>query len=330
MYVIHGHNYRSVLYESLRRLEQYGRKCMPRGKVTIEIESTCLVIDNPRDRVALLQGRQANIFSTLAETIWVLAGRNDLSFISYYLKSIANFSDDGVSLHGAYGPRLRNWKGVDQVMQVYQLLYADPDTRRAVISLFDPECDFDNTRRDIPCNNWLQFLIRDGKLNLHVVSRSMDVIWGSTINVFEWTVLQEIMATWLGIEMGSYVHYIGSLHIYEEFTSRSQAILSYPLDLTEYACVTWNIPMNAFDACLQECVEVMSVLQKDVEQPVIKAEWPEIIQVVVRMMWVYALHKSDRYEEAWYSLHSIDSCDLIIAGESFLLRNPNYKQYIEA
>jgi len=100
---------------------------------------------------------------------------------------------------GAYGPRLRNWFGVDQVAAVFQLLRADHASRRAVINLFDPSRDFAQSK-DVPCNNWLHFLIRDGHLVLNVVTRSNDIMWGfSGINTFEWSVLHEMMAFWLGV-----------------------------------------------------------------------------------------------------------------------------------
>ncbi len=106
-------------------------------------------------------------------------------------------------------PRLRNWKGgVDQVAQVRELLAASPDSRRAVISLFDPEIDFQDSK-DIPCNNWLHFLVRDGRLHLNVAARSTDIWFGfSAINGFEWSVLLEMMARWLKLDVGTDLFYV--------------------------------------------------------------------------------------------------------------------------
>ena len=197
--------------------------------------------------MALLSGRKANIFATLAETLWVLAGRDDLEFIGYYLQRIASFSDDGIVLHGAYGPRLKNWQGINQFTEVLRVLRNDPDSRRAVMILFDPARDFDSKRKDIPCNNWLQFSIRDQKLHMRVTSRSMDVIWGSTINVFEWTVIQELLSHQLGISPGTYTHFVGSLHLYEDFTQRAHDILAHKLDMTSYNTIPWDIPFASLD-----------------------------------------------------------------------------------
>ena len=77
------------------------------------------------------------------------------------------FSDNGRTWHGAYGPRLRNWNGVDQIDETRRLLLEETATRRAVMSLYDPSRDFVKSK-DVPCNNWLNWLVRDGKLHLTV------------------------------------------------------------------------------------------------------------------------------------------------------------------
>jgi thymidylate synthase len=59
----------------------------------------------------VLPGRNNNVFAQLAETAWVLAGRNDLAFLGHYLPRVADFSDDGRTWRGAYGPRIRRWGG---------------------------------------------------------------------------------------------------------------------------------------------------------------------------------------------------------------------------
>lgn len=229
MYHCQAGNYRDTLRSCLTELMKDGSSVSPRNLLTRELEDVTLAISNPRDRTPSLPGRNANIFALLAETIWVIAGRADLEFMKYYLPRLPQFSDDGTTLSGAYGPRIRSWSGVDQLTSVYETLRADPASRRAVISLFDPSRDHEQARKDIPCNNWLQFTIRNNRLNLRVTSRSMDVIWGSAINIFEWTILQELLAHWLQVDVGQYTHFIGSLHIYSDFYQRATTILSHPI-----------------------------------------------------------------------------------------------------
>ena len=138
MHFVRGDDYNELLYKSLRLIRSRGRSCSPRGRRTRELQSVCLRIHDPTGRVSSLEGRKSNVFATLADTLWVLSGRNDIAFISYYLRRIGEYSDDGVTLHGGYGPRLRNWEGVDQVAEAVRLLRETPSTRRCVIGLFDP------------------------------------------------------------------------------------------------------------------------------------------------------------------------------------------------
>src|SRR4029078_12597498 len=118
-----------------------------------------------------------------------LNGRNDLDFIRYFLPRAVDFSDDGVTWRAGYGPRLRDYgPGIDQIEFVVNELRANPNSRRAVLSLLDPGEDstFPIKTNDFPCTQSLSFMERDGKLDLTVFIRSNDLIWGwSHINLFE-------------------------------------------------------------------------------------------------------------------------------------------------
>lgn len=178
----------------------------------------------PWQRYITTPGRKASLPAQIAETMWLLAGRDDIAWLSHYLPRAAEFSDDGVRWRGAYGPRLRGWDvrlgdgstgQVDQLAHVVQLLKDDPTTRRAVISIYDPAVDTE-PGKDIPCNNWIHFVARDGKLQAHVTIRSNDLMWGwSGINAFEWSALQEIVAGLVGLQQGALTFSISSLHLYE-------------------------------------------------------------------------------------------------------------------
>lgn len=157
--------------------------------------------------------------------MWVLSGRNDLEFLSHYLPRAVDFSDDKKTWRAAYGPRLRNWYGSDQFKNVAELLLSDPHSKRAVMSIFDPSKDYVDTL-DVPCNNWLHFMKRNGKLNLDVAVRANDAIWGfGGINTFEWSVLLQMMAYWTDSEIGFMSWYTGTIHIYERHYERSKMIL---------------------------------------------------------------------------------------------------------
>lgn len=197
-----------------------------RGEQTRELRARLIEVSDIRSRYVLLPHRNNNIFASIAESMWVLAGRNDLKFLSAYLERAVDFSDDGLTWRAGYGPRLRYWNGVDQLAEIVKILRKEPLSRRAVASLYDPGRDFVESR-DIPCNNWLHFLMRDGRLDLHVAARSTDIWWGfSGINAFEWTLLLEVMSRWLQCTPGRLVFFSSSLHLYERHFDRASRLLA--------------------------------------------------------------------------------------------------------
>ena len=169
------HNQTEALVQVLREIDNNGREVTTRGFTQKEILSSLITIDNPNERAIVLKNRNKNIFALIAETLWVLGGRNDLGFLSHYLPRAIDFSDDGLTWRAAYGPRLRNWYGIDQFETIIDRINEDTYTKRAVMTIFDPQLDFVETK-DVPCNNWLHFMSRDNKLNLDVVVRANDAI----------------------------------------------------------------------------------------------------------------------------------------------------------
>lgn len=220
--------YRNASHAFLSELElirNEGEVVDVRGSTTQERRARLITISHPRERCIVVPHRGNDVFASAAETVWVLAGRNDLSFLNAYLPRAADFSDDGLSWRAGYGPRMRDWHGIDQLAQARTELQTDPASRRAVISLFDPASDYGNSL-DVPCTNWLHFLIRNGELDLNVTIRSNDIWWGfSGINTFEWSVLLEAMAHWTGASVGRLHYFASSLHLYERHFDRADRVL---------------------------------------------------------------------------------------------------------
>ena len=220
-------NAATAFVKELKLIKERGAEVTVRDMPTRELLARTVKIERPNERCVTIPGRRNETAAAIAETMWVLSGRNDLEFLSRYVPRAPDYSDDGgKTWRAAYGPRLRDWRGVDQIAEVLALLRRDPTSRRAVISLFDPALDFVEVTNDVPCNNWLHFLIRDGRLDMNIVLRSNDVIWGfSGINTFEWSVLQEMVAYWLGIEVGQATFFISSLHLYVERDAQAVRVL---------------------------------------------------------------------------------------------------------
>lgn len=211
-----------------------------RNGETRELTMQHITIDQTTDPYIATPGRNVSLPAQIAETMWILAGRSDVEWLSNYLPQAPKFSDDGKTWRGGYGPRLRGWStdefahgpggdNVDQLKYIIDLLREDPDTRRAVFTIYDPATD-SQPGKDIPCNNWVHFLARDGKLHAHVAIRSNDVMWGwSGINSFEWSILNQVVAAYAGLHPGTITYDISSLHLYEHHYDKAQRIVDQTL-----------------------------------------------------------------------------------------------------
>jgi thymidylate synthase len=221
-------NTETAFLGELREIIQRGTDIKVRGSLTRELRARVIELESIRERYVIVPMRNNNVFASIAESMWVLAGRDDLKYLSAYVPRATDYSDDGRTWRAAYGPRLRNWNGVDQLAEIVSILRADLSSRRAVATIFDPDRDFVRSK-DIPCSNWLHFLARNDSLNLHVTARSTDIWWGfSGINAFEWTLLLEMVAFWLEQKPGRFTLFTSSLHLYERHFSRAQRLLAHP------------------------------------------------------------------------------------------------------
>ncbi|MEV0615670.1 thymidylate synthase [Nonomuraea sp. NPDC050404] len=199
-----------------------GHRVSPRGMPTREVLDVNLRLTRPRARLLTSSARVLNPAFAVAETVWHLAG-SDEPWIFDYNGRLRQFADEGV-LRGAYGPRMRRWGGrVDQLAAVVDQLRADPDSRRALIQLYDPARDTAG-HRDVPCTLGFRFHIRRHRLHMSTTMRGQDAWIGLPYDLFFTTVLHELMAGWLNVELGDYHHHIDSLHLYEHDLDRAAAV----------------------------------------------------------------------------------------------------------
>lgn len=256
-----------------------GEEVVVRGAEVREVRNRVTVLTAPRERCLFVPHRGNSIIATLAETLWVLAGRNDIEWLSTYLPRASDYSDDGTTWRGGYGPRLRNWDGVDQIGMVRSLLRSDVATRRAVMSIFNPGRDF-VASRDVPCNNWLHWMVRDGRVHLNVAVRSNDVWWGfSGVNAFEWSVLQELMAHWVGMPVGELTFFASSLHLYERhYQKASKAVAAFRgVSCYDYGVepAALTVPWESFDAALAAWFELEAEIRASAGGKVAAGRFPE-------------------------------------------------------
>ena len=193
---------------------QYAPESSPRGMKIKECIGVSFTILDPRNRITNNTIRQMSLSFAFGEFLWYLRGSDRLNIIEYYSKIYPRFSDDKITVNGAYGKRIFGGK-CSQWEQIKTLLRKDPDSRQAVISIYQPR-DLFSASKDIPCTCVLQYFIRDGKLNAVTYMRSNDIFLGMPYDIFSFTMLQEMLAVELNVQLGVYTHMVGSLHIYEE------------------------------------------------------------------------------------------------------------------
>jgi thymidylate synthase len=212
-----------LLRDVLERLIKSRKTITPSRGVATEFTGVLLRLRDPRARLSRTE-RKGTMFSCLGELLWYLAKSDSLRFIEYYIPRYAEESDDGRTLYGAYGPRLFRFRHNDQNSNVVSLLRHKPDSRRAVVQLFNAE-DLAKEHKEIPCTCSFQFMIRGGRLVMLTYMRSNDAFLGLPHDVFAFTMLQEIIAMKLGIPLGSYKHFVGSLHLYSKDAELAQQYL---------------------------------------------------------------------------------------------------------
>ena len=179
-----------------------------------ELVGVLLELKNPRARLSRSETR-GKPFSCLGEFLWYLTGDNRLDFISYYIPAYYAETEDGETIYGGYGPRLFRQRGHNQVQNVIDLLLVKPESRRAVIQIFDAE-DIAQRHKEVPCTCTLHLLARQKRLHMLTHMRSNDSYKGLPHDIFCFTMLQEVLARTLGLEIGTYKHFVGSMHLYEE------------------------------------------------------------------------------------------------------------------
>ena len=213
---ITGYSAAHLLYETMMRMKVCAVEADSRnGPMEYIDEPVLLTLTNPMQRVVFDPVRDANPFFHMAEAIWMLGGGQGLEFVQTYNSGMARYSDDGATLHGAYGHRWRKHFYRDQILDTIDLIDSDPNTRRAYIAMFDGEVDHGD-KLDIPCNVGINFRVnRNNELDMTVFNRSNDVIWGALgANVVHMTILHELMAHATGLSMGLYRVSTACLHGY--------------------------------------------------------------------------------------------------------------------
>jgi len=216
---------------------KHGKEVAPRGQKTREIEDAIIRIEDVNNVLPMNIGRGTVPGIGAVEACQLLSGTSFPELVIAIGPQFKNYVEDNGVFHGAYGPRTNG-----QFDVIINRLRQDPDTRQAVVTIWNPEYDLQPSKRDYPCTVLHQFRIRDNKLNMSVYMRSNDVWLGAAYDFFQFTRVQLAIASVLGIEPGTYNHHVGSLHIYEQHYEVAES-LKYTDIKNEIPAITgrsWN------------------------------------------------------------------------------------------
>lgn len=239
MFLITEACYPKAFETTMKKIRDFGLSVSPRGMPTRELSPCTVVIPDTARKFLVIPGRGLNYAFGLRELVAIMSGENDVDALAFYNPRMRQFSDGGNKFHGAYGPRLRlhpvheedisvAWRmaGVlksgygppvaDQFRAVVIKLTNDRDTRQALMSIWDPTLDNLVDTKDTPCNVMLMFNIRNNLLNMTLIRRSSDAVWGMSYDHLIFSVMLDTIAATLGIESGEITEVSNSLHFYTE------------------------------------------------------------------------------------------------------------------
>ena len=273
----------AVLYRLYGDLKQHGQTNAGSRGNTIELLGVALRIVKPRARISRSENR-GKPFSAIGELLWYLSGSDALTFIEPYVGAYRDDAVDGV-IQGAYGPRFRSMRaGIDQFASIETLLAKKSGSRRAVIQLFNAE-DIATDHKEIPCTTTLQFHLRGGLLHMSVTMRSNDAYWGLPHDVFCFTMLQEMMARRLGVELGEYYQYVGSMHVYEKHLGDLETYLQEGVQRTmEMPAMPSGNPFGLVDHLLSIEERLRRGNELDAQAEIADPYWADIIRLL-QVFW---------------------------------------------
>ena len=229
------------------------------GAVVSVLGPTIVKFSNPADRVLIDPTRDANPFFHLFESLWMLAGSNEVAFIQNFNKQIGAYSDDGETFNAAYGHRWRRYFGYDQIAKAIGMLRDNPNDRRVVITQWDPRADLGSESLDIPCNQQIMPRVYEGRLNFLTTNRSNDAVWGLCgANMVHLTVLMEVMAHAVGLPLGEWTHVTNNLHIYERHWDMARNVPALQIHLMRPKGQPLLAAGEQYESFIQDCEDFIT------------------------------------------------------------------------
>lgn len=243
----------SQYFDLLRRIQIEGMKKSDRtGTGTRSVFGHQMRFDLSKG-FPLLTTKKVHLKSVIVELLWFLRGDTNTKFLKDHGVSIWDewARPDG-GLGPVYGKQWRNWDasvGIDQIFEVVHSLKTNPDSRRHIVTAWNPS-DLDAVALP-PCHCFFQFYVAQGKLSCQLYQRSADVFLGVPFNIASYALLTMMMAQVCGYQPGEFIHTLGDAHIYDNHVEQVALQLSRePRELPQ-VLINPNVP-TIFDFQLED------------------------------------------------------------------------------
>jgi thymidylate synthase len=202
----------------MRRVRSHGAKKTDRtGTGTLSVFGHQMRFDLA-DGFPLVTTKKVHLKSIIHELVWFLAGDTNTSYLKAHGVSIWDeWADENGDLGPVYGKQWRSWaapdgRTIDQISEVVETLKINPDSRRMIVSAWNPADVPDMALA--PCHCLFQFYVAEGRLSCQLYQRSADVFLGVPFNIASYALLTMMMAQVTGLEAGEFVHTFGDAHLY--------------------------------------------------------------------------------------------------------------------
>lgn len=184
--------------------------------------------------------KKLHLKSIIHELLWFLKGETNIAYLKEHgVKIWDAWADENGDLGPVYGHQWRNWdsQGIDQIKEVIEMIRTNPDSRRMIVSAWNPnvlpdtsvsfaENVANNKAALPPCHAFFQFYVTEGKLSCQLYQRSADIFLGVPFNIASYALLTMMMAQVTGLKAGDFVHTFGDAHIYSNHYEQLELQLS--------------------------------------------------------------------------------------------------------
>ena len=193
------------------------------------------------DGFPLLTTKKVHLRSIIHELLWIVNGDTNIKYLHDNKVSIWDeWADSNGELGPIYGAQWRNWnnEGIDQIAEVINSLKNNPNSRRHIVTAWNPSVLPDESSKDFaanvangkaalpPCHAFFQFYVVDNKLSCQLYQRSADVFLGVPFNIASYSLLTMMIAQVCGLGLGDFVHTFGDVHIYNNHIDQVKLQLS--------------------------------------------------------------------------------------------------------